>query len=113
MFKIMKDEAPKYLMNLICKCKQIIGASNNLVPVYYCRAESFKHSFFPYHLKDWFNLDDSIRVPETISTLKNRLLSFIRPAQNNIFNIFDPIGVKLLTRSRLGFRYLNEQIVST
>ena len=43
-----------------------------------------------------------------MSTFKNKLLSFIRPVQNNIFNIFDPIGLKFLTRLRLGFSHLNE-----
>ena len=63
---------------------------------------------FSSTLKDWFSLDDSIRNSETISTFKNRLLSFIRPVQNNIFNIFYPIGLKFLTRLRLGFIHINE-----
>ena len=54
------------------------------------------------------SLDDSMRISETISTFKTRLLSLIRPAQNNIFNIFDPIGLKFITRLRLGFSHLNE-----
>ena len=37
------------------------------------------------------------------------VLSFIRPVQNNIFNIFDPIGLKFLTHLRLGFSRLNER----
>ena len=41
-------------------------------------------------------------------TIKNRLLSFICPAQDNIFNIFDPIGLKFLTRLQLGFSHLSE-----
>ena len=94
----MKEEAPNYLINLIPKCEQTIRTRNNRIPVCYCRTESFKHSFFPYTLKDWFSLDDSIKSSETISTFKNRLSSFIRPVQNNIFNIFDPIGLKFLTR---------------
>ena len=35
-------------------------------------------------------------------------MPFIRPVQNNIFNISDPQGLKLLTRLRLGFSHLNE-----
>ena len=49
----MKEEAPKYRMDLIPKCQQTIRTRNNLIPVYYCRTESFKHSFFPYTLKNW------------------------------------------------------------
>ena len=38
---------------------------------------------------------------------KSRLLSLIRPVQNSVFNIFDPKGLMLLTRLRLGFSHLN------
>ena len=64
--------------------------------------------FFPSTLKDWFSIDESIRNSETISTFKNRLFSFIRLFQNNIFNIFDPTGLNFLTLSRSGFSHLNE-----
>ena len=70
----------------------------------------FQASFFPSTSKVWFSLDDSVRNSETILTFKNRLSSFIRPVQNNIFNIFDPIGLKFLTRLRLGFSDLSEHI---
>ena len=49
-----------------------------------------------------------MRNSESISLFKSRLLSFIRPNQSNIFNVFDPIGLKLLTRLRLGLSHLNE-----
>ena len=61
MFKIMKEESPNDLIDLIPKCEQTIRTRNNHVPVYHCRTESFMHSFFPSTLKDWFSLDDSIR----------------------------------------------------
>ena len=56
MFKIMKEEAPIYLINLIPKFEQTIRTRNNRIPVYHCRAESFKHSFFPLHLKRFIQL---------------------------------------------------------
>ena len=46
MFKIMKEEASIYLINLIPKCEQTIRTRNNRIPVYRCRTESFKLSFF-------------------------------------------------------------------
>ena len=67
----------------------------------------FQASFFPSTSKVWFSLDDSVRNSETILTFKNRLSSFIRPVQNNIFNIFDPVGLKFLTFLQLGFSHLN------
>ena len=64
--------------------------------------------FFPSTLNGWFGLYINIRNSESISLFKSRLLSFIRPNQSNIFNIFDPIGLKLPTRLRLGLSHLNE-----
>ena len=108
MFKIMNEGAPKYLSNLIPKAQQNILTRNSNIPTFYCRTDCFKYSFFPSTLKDWFNLDSSIRNSESIAIFKSKLLSLIRPPQSNVYNIFNPIGLKLLTRLRLGFSHLNE-----
>ena len=108
MFKIMKKEAPDYLIHLIPKCETAIRARNNNFPTYNCRTDFFNYSFFPSTLNGWFGLYINIRNSESISLFKSRLLSFIRPNQSNIFNIFDPIGLKLPTRLRLGLSHLNE-----
>ena len=108
MFKIMKEEAPNYLTNLIPKTQQNIVTRKSNIPTFYCRTDCFKYSFFPSTLRDWFNLDLSIRNSESIAIFKSRLLSLIRPSQNSVYNIFDPTGLKLLTRLRLGFSHLNE-----
>ena len=42
-----------------------------------------------------------------MSRFKSRLLSFIRPVQNNIYNIFDPESLKFLTRLPVGLSHLN------
>ena len=107
MFKIMKEEAPNYLINLIPKCNQTIRTRNSHIPIFHCRTDCFKYSFFYSTLKDWFNLDDNIRNFESISVFKTRLPSLICPVQN-MFNIFDPKGLKLLARLRLCFSHLNE-----
>ena len=102
MFKIVKEEAPNYLMNLIPKRNLTIRTRNSHIPIFRRRADCFKYSFFPTTLRDWFNLDDNIRNSESISIFKNRLLFFFFffffcPAQNSVFNIFDPKGLNLLT----------------
>ena len=102
MFKIMKNRASEYLNNLIPKRKQNFNSRNIYIPSYNCRTEYFKSSFFPASLEEWFHLDPSIRnsetISETISAFKQKLLPYIRPLENSIFNIFDPKGLKLLTR---------------
>ena len=55
----------------------------------------------------WFSLDIKIRNSDSISLFKNRLLSFIRPVQNKIYNIFDPEGLKFLIRLRVGLSHFN------
>ena len=107
MFKIMNEHAPNYLINLIPKCEKTIRTRNSDIPPYHCRTDCFKFSFFPATLSDWFNLDPSIRNSESISSFKSKLLSFIRPVQSNVYNIFDSQGLKLLTRLRVGFSHLN------
>ena len=63
--------------------------------------------FFPSTLNDRFSLDINIRNSQSITLFKCRLLSFIHPVQNSIYNIFDPKGLKFLTRLCLGLSHLN------
>ena len=108
MFKIVKKEVPNYLINLIPKIKQTTKTRINRMPTFHCRTDCFENSFFPSTLNDWYNFDETIKNSESISIFKSRLLSFIRPLESNVYNIFDPIGLKFLTRWRLGFSHLNE-----
>ena len=47
MFKIMKEEAIDYLMNLIPKRNLTIRTRNSHISIFRCRADYFKYSFFP------------------------------------------------------------------
>ena len=108
MFKIMNEKTPNYLINLILKYEPTIRTWNNSIQSYKCRTNCFKHSIFPSTLNHWFNLYVKIRKSESISLFKCRLLlSFIRPVQNSIYNIFHPKGLKFLTRHCLGLSHLN------
>ena len=109
MFKIVKKEAPNYLINLIPKIQQTTRTRINRMPTYHCRIACFKNSFFPSTLNDWYKSDEIIRNSESISIIKSRLKSFIRSLESNVYNIIDPIGLKFFTRLRLGFSHLNEQ----
>ena len=108
MFNIMNDKSPYYLKNIIPKCHQSTRLRNNRLPTFHCRTKCFKNSFFPSTMNDWFNLDSTVRDSESIAIFKKRLLSFIGPIPSNVYNIFDPIGLKFLTRLRLGLSHLNE-----
>ena len=96
MFKMIKNKAPEYLNFLIRKRKQIFNSRKVYNPSLNCRTKYFKSFFFPASLEKWFNLNPNIRNSETINTFKQKLLPFICPLENSIFNNFDLKRLKLL-----------------
>ena len=64
--------------------------------------------FFPSTVIEWNKLDQSIKNSTSISIFKQHLLRFIRPSGNSVFNCQNTIGVKFLTRLRLGLSHLRE-----
>ena len=73
-----------------------------------CKSEYFKNSFVPNVINEWNKLDPDIRSSTSYNQFRNTLLKFIRPAQRKTFHINDSVGVKLLTRLRLGFSHLRD-----
>ena len=69
----------------------------------------FKNSYIPSTIIEWNKLDQDIRNAESYALFRKHLLSFIRPEANNIFNLDNAKGVKLLTRLRVSFSNLKEQ----
>ena len=73
-----------------------------------CKSEYFKNSFIPNVINEWNKLDPGIHSSTPYNLFRNTLLKFARPVQRKAFNINDSVGVKLLTRLRLGFSHLRE-----
>ena len=53
MFKIVKEEAPNYLINLIPKIQQNTRTRIKRLPTFHFCTDCFKNSFFPSTLNDW------------------------------------------------------------
>ena len=68
----------------------------------------FKNSYNPSAIIEWNKLNQDIRNAESYALFRKHLLSFIRPEANNIFNVHNAKGIKLLTRLRVGFNHLKE-----
>ena len=64
------------------------------------------NTFFPSLVTKWNKLDLSIRKSTSLNIFKGRLLRFVKPLENSVFNCHNPIGIKYLTRTRLGFSHL-------
>ena len=70
------------------------------------RTQRYKSSFFPQCVFKWRTLDNKILTSPTLISLKKCLLQYIRPSSSNICKIHYPIGLKLLTRLRIGLSHL-------
>ena len=107
-YKLKTTFIPKYLHDLIPDGISAYNTRNqDNIETYYCRADLFKYSFFPYTIVEWNKLDNTINSKPFL-IFRNSLLKTGRPIQNSIFKIHDPLGIKLLTRLRLGLSHLNE-----
>ena len=108
-FKIKTTKIPKYLYELILTELHIYNTHNTEnVETYYCRTDLFKYSFFPYTIVEWNKLDINLQNIKSFQIFSNLLLKIGSPIQNSILNVHDPVGIKYLTRLRLGLSHLNE-----
>ena len=75
--------------------------------IYQTRTNIFKYSFFHCSIMEWNKLSSSI-WNSSYPVFRNHLLKIIRPVLNPVYNIQKCIGLKLLSRLRLGLSHLNE-----
>ena len=101
-YKGFQSKIPKYIQSLIPSMRTSARQSNTFTS-FYCRTEYFQNSFLPYVVKEWNKLDPVKRSCQSYERFRKALLNVIRPSENKIFNIHDQVGIKLLTRLRLGF----------
>ena len=110
-YKMVKGLPPRYLtkyVNLRSSSNyQTRSANKNNLQEFSCGTESFKHSFFPFCVREWNKLDNTIRDVESIKQFKSMLKNIFSLNQRSLFSIHDPVGVKMLTRLWLQFSHLN------
>ena len=64
------------------------------------------NTFFPSMITEWNKLDLIICNTTSLNIFKGKLLQFVRPLKSILFTCHNPIGIKYLTRLRLGFSHL-------
>ena len=108
LYKIYKDQSPLYLYNLIPAKTTGNYPLRNVkeIPTIKVKHRFFENSFFPATITEWNDLDCSLRNAPSINVFKKNILKFIRLGPNKVFNIYNPYGLKLLTRPRLGLSHL-------
>ena len=109
-YKIVNGMLPNYLHSFLDFPSQenypLRSSSENIVRPIPTRTKTFKNSFFPFCISEWNNLASEIRNAKSINIFKKLILK--EKKENSLFSIYDPLGVKLLTRLRLQFSHLNE-----
>ena len=109
--KIIKEKSPDYLFNIIPKNNSNHRTRNSYnIPQFNIKHNFFKNSFFPSVIAEWNKLDSDIRNLNSLSLFKSRILKFIRPNPNSIFNCHNPKAIKYLSRIKLGLSHLRKHI---
>ena len=106
-YKILKDQSPKYVFNIIPKLRNATRNANN-IPHFKVKHSFFKNIFFPSVILEWNKLDPEIQNAPSLNIFKNNILKFIRSTANKIFGCHNLKGIKYLTRLRLGLSHLHE-----
>ena len=102
-YKIFNKKFPSYLFNLIPNVNRVHNTKlSHSIPSIRVRYGYFKNSFFLPAISEWNKLDLNIRNSASLNTFKKKLLNFIRSCANSIFDIYNPLGIKLLTRLHIG-----------
>ena len=108
-YKIKITQLSSYLYELIPKSNHNYNTRNiDHIDPYYCRTDIFKYSFFPYTIVEWNKLDVNLKNAKFYMCFRTSLLKIVRPVQNSVFKVFNPLGIKFLTRLRLILSHLNE-----
>ena len=108
-YKIKNNLAPPYLLNHIPEHRESnINLRVRITRVPFSRTERHVNSFFPYCIKEWNKLDESVKSLPSLTGFKEYLNKFIRPKGNSFHGIKDAIGIKLLTKIRVEFSDLRD-----
>ena len=106
-YEILNNLSPKYLSDIILSTTRKYSSRNaSNIPLVRVNNNYFVSTFFPSTISEWHKLDLSICNSTDLNIFKGRLLQFIRPLENSVFTCHNPIGIKYLTKLRLGFSHL-------
>ena len=107
--KIIKEKSPDYLFNIIPGNNSNHRTRNSCtITQFNIKHNFFKNSFFPSVIAEWNKLDSDIRNLNSLSLFKSRILKFMQPNPNRIFNCHNPKTIKYLSRIMLGLSHLRE-----
>ena len=106
-YKINNNLTPAYLRNFIpASTERLCQTRTNRDNVIPSRTLKYRYSFFPDTTHAWNLLSDFIKSSPSLSIFKKRLLTFFNSKPNFIYDIHNPVGLRYLTRLRVGLSHL-------
>ena len=106
-YEIISTKLPPYLYELIPPLERSHRYSDCFQTLH-CRTTFFLNSLLPFTITEWNKLDTIIKNIDSHAILCKKLSTFKRPLENDTYGIYDPLGVRLLNRLRLGFSHLRK-----
>ena len=70
------------------------------------RTQKFRYSFFPDTSNSWNQLSSFIKNSSSLNIFKKRYMEFFNVEPNPIYGLHNPVGLKYLTRLRVGLSHL-------
>ena len=109
-YKIVNECTPEYLRAPTnqARVKPYSFRNRNVLEPINSRTNRFTSSFYPFCVREWNNLESSLRVLPSICQFKTAIIRIIRPLKRSIYHLSGIPGCKLLTRLRLEFSELRE-----
>ncbi len=106
-YKIRHKLVPSYLNDLMPETRPSnYNFRSHQAEIYPTRTNKFRYSFFPHCVRMWNNLSKSITLSPSLEIFKNRYLIFFEHKPSNVYFVHNPLGLKLLTRLRVGLSHL-------
>ena len=94
-FTIIKNRSPSCLFQLVpSSTLRYLTRKSDSISQIRTKHNFFKNSFFPSTINECNNLDPDIRNSDSVS----KILKFIRPKPNSIYNCHNPKGIRVITR---------------
>ena len=107
--QIFKNKSPDYLSRTIPQRRSsYITRNSDKIPLFNANHNFYKNLFFPSTTIECNNLSQDLRNSESYTLFLSNLVKFIRQSPNSFNDCQNIMGIKLVTRLRVGLSHLWE-----
>ena len=104
--QIVNGRTPSYLRDIMPPNRRNLANLPCVFREIKCRTDRYLNSFFPDAISVWNNIISNYEYLPTFGSLKNHLISLIRPISRSTFDIHDSLYLMHLFQLRVGLSIL-------